>query len=95
VDEHAVQATRANARANGVEVDAVVADVLAAELPPADIAVANITRPTLEALAPRLRSPVLVGSGYLPSDDAELTGYRHIRRLERDGWAADLYEAAE
>jgi hypothetical protein len=38
---------------------------------------------------------VLVGSGYLPSDDAELTGYRHIRRLERDGWAADLYEAAE
>jgi hypothetical protein len=38
---------------------------------------------------------VLVGSGYLPSEDAALVGYRHIRRLERDGWAADLYEAGE
>jgi len=57
--------------------------------------VANITRPTLEAVAPRLRSRVLVGSGYLPSDEANLIGYRHVRRVERDGWAADLYEAGE
>jgi len=95
LDEHAVEATLANARANEVEVDAETADALAAELPQTDIAVANITRPTLEALAPRLRSRVLVGSGYLLSDEAELEGYRHVRRLEREGWVADLYEAAE
>jgi ribosomal protein L11 methyltransferase len=95
LDEHAVEATSLNARGNAVEVDAAVADVLAAELPQTDVAVANITRPTLEALAPRVRSRLLVGSGYLPSDDAELAGYRHLRRLARDGWAADLYEAAE
>jgi ribosomal protein L11 methyltransferase len=93
LDGHAVDATLANARANAVEVDAAVADVLAETLPATDLAVANITRPTLEAVAPRLRSPVLIGSGYLQSDDAELVGYRHIRRLDRDGWAADLYEA--
>ncbi|HSC74264.1 MAG TPA: 50S ribosomal protein L11 methyltransferase [Gaiellaceae bacterium] len=95
LDEPAVEATRANARANAVELDVAVADVLTAELPRTEVAVANITRPTLEALAPRLRTPVLIGSGYLPFEDAELVGYRHLRRLERDGWAADLYEAAE
>lgn len=93
LDEHAVVATLANARANAVDVDAAVADVLAADLPATDLAVANITRPTLEALAPRLRSTMLIGSGYLQSDDAELVGYRHVRRLDRDGWAADLYRA--
>ena len=95
LDEHAVEATRANARANGVAVDVAVADVLIAELPRTELAVANITRPTLEALAPRLRSRTVVASGYLPSDGPELPGRRHVRRLERDGWAADLYEAAE
>src|SRR5262249_27090235 len=64
LDEHAIDATLANASANGVDVEAVAADVLAAELPRTDTAVANITRPTLEALAPRLRSRTLVGSGY-------------------------------
>jgi ribosomal protein L11 methyltransferase len=93
LDEHAVEATLANARANAVRVDATVADVLAEELPATDFAVANITRPTLEAVAPRLRSTMLIGSGYLQSDDADLVGYRHLRRLDRDGWAADLYRA--
>lgn len=94
-DEHAVEATRANIRANGVDVDASLADALAADLPRTDIAVANITRPTLEALAPRLGSRLLVGSGYLPTDSVELPGHRHLRRITRDSWAADLYEAAE
>jgi ribosomal protein L11 methyltransferase len=94
-DPHAVEATRANARANGAAVEASVAEALEAELPQTDIAVANITRPTLEAVAPRVRSRVLVGSGYLPTDASELRGYRHVRRVTRDSWAADLYEAAE
>ena len=93
-DDNAVAATRANAAANGVDVDVAVADVLEADLPPAEVALANITRPTLEALAPRLRARRLIGSGYLPTDEVELEGFRHIRRVTRDSWAADLYEAA-
>jgi ribosomal protein L11 methyltransferase len=94
-DEHAVEATRANARANGVELQAEVADVVAGELPRTDVALANITRPTLEELAPRLGSHLLVASGYLPTAETELAGYRHVRRVTRDSWAADLYEEAE
>jgi ribosomal protein L11 methyltransferase len=94
-DEHAVEATRANARANGVELRAEVADVVAGELPRTDVALANITRPTLEELAPRLGSHLLVASGYLPTAETELARYRHVRRVTRDSWAADLYEEAE
>ncbi len=94
-DEHAVAATRANAAANGVGVQVAVADAEAADLPQTDIALANITRPTLETLAPRLRSQLLVGSGYLPTDATKLAAYRHVRRITRDSWAADLYEAAQ
>lgn len=94
-DEHAVDATRANAIANGVAVDVRVADATAAQLPQSDIALANITRPTLTALAPQLRSRWVIGSGYLPTDASDLEGFRHLRRLTRDSWAADLYERAE
>jgi ribosomal protein L11 methyltransferase len=94
-DEHAVAATRANAAANGVDVQVAVADAAAAELPQTDVALANITRPTLESLAPRFRSRLLVGSGYLPTDATKLAAYRHVRRITRDSWAADLYEAAQ
>ena len=34
-------------------------------------------------------------SGYLPTDEAPLPGFRHLRRITRGGWAADQYEAAE
>jgi ribosomal protein L11 methyltransferase len=94
-DEYAVESTRANAAANGVDVAASVADILAADLPSTDLAIANITRTTLEAVAPRLRSRRLIGSGYLPTETTELAGYRHVRRVTRDSWAADVYEAAE
>ena len=93
-DEHAVEATRANVAANGVELEARIADVLADELPAADVTLANITRPTLEELAPRLRTRWLIGSGYLPTDASTLAGFRHVRRITRDSWAADLWEAA-
>jgi len=93
-DEHAVAATRANASSNDADVEAAVGDVLTLDLPRTDIAVANITRPTLEALAPRLRVRWLVSSGYLPTDETQLDVFRHVRRIARDSWAADLYEAA-
>jgi ribosomal protein L11 methyltransferase len=94
-DEHAVAATQANAAANGVDVEAAVADVLADDLPRSDVALANITRPTLEALAPRLRSRWLVSSGYLPTEASTIDAFRHVRRVTRDSWAADVYEAAQ
>ena len=79
--------------ANGVEVDARRSNVLDEEAPATDVAVANITRTSVEALAPGLRSRTLVTSGYLPTDNAPLPGFRHLRRITRDGWAADHYEA--
>jgi ribosomal protein L11 methyltransferase len=92
-DENAVAATLANAAANGVEVDVRQADVLDGEAPATQVAVANITRTSVEALAPRLRSRSLVSSGYLPTDHALLPDFRHLRRITRGGWAADHYEA--
>jgi ribosomal protein L11 methyltransferase len=93
-DESAVVATIRNAATNGVTVDARRADVLTDELPQTDAAVANITYHALQALGPRLRCRHLVSSGYLPSDPPECSPFRHVRRVARDGWAADLYEAA-
>jgi len=93
-DANAVAATIANAAANGVEVDARQANVLDGEAPATQVAVANITRTSVEALAPRLRSRSLVTSGYLPTDEAPLAGFKHLRRITRGGWAADHYEAA-
>jgi ribosomal protein L11 methyltransferase len=92
-DENAVAATVLNAAANEVSVDARCADALVEEAPAAELALANITRPALEGLAPRLRCRRLVSSGYLPTDAQEVPAFRHLRRITRDGWAADLYEA--
>ena len=92
-DANAVEATRSNAAANGVDVDARLADALAERPPASDVALANITRPAAATLAPRLRSQQLVTSGYLPTDETSLPAFRHVRRLTRDGWAADLYDA--
>ncbi len=72
-----------------------LADVFADELPRADIALANITRPALATLAPRLHAHRLVSSGYLPTETTALEPFRHLRRITRNGWAADLYEGAE
>ena len=91
VDAAAVEETRRNAAANRVSVDASLADALTAELPPADVAVANIARGTVEALAPRLRCRMLVASGYLETEPVGLPGFRHERRRAADGWAADLF----
>lgn len=95
VDAAAVEETRRNAAVNGASVDASVADALTAELPPADVAVANIARGTVEALAPSLRCRMLVASGYLESEPTGLAGFRHVRRRAADGWAADLYARAD
>jgi ribosomal protein L11 methyltransferase len=94
-DANAVAATVANAAGNGVSIETRLADVFVEETPPAELVLANITRQALEALAPRLRCGQLISSGYLPTDAEELASFRHVRRLTQDGWAADLYEAAQ
>jgi len=94
-DENAVAATAANAAANGVSVETRHADLLIEEPPASELVLANITRQVLEELAPRLRCGRLVSSGYLPTDEVELATFNHVRRVTQDGWAADLYEAAQ
>jgi ribosomal protein L11 methyltransferase len=94
IESAAVEATRTNAAVNAVVVDArlVDADPSAAELPQADVVVANISLPAVTELAPRLDSARVVTSGYLQQDRPELPGFRRVRRRDADGWAADLHE---
>ena len=91
VDAAAVEETRRNAAVNGVSLEASLGDALTIELPPADVAVANVAREPIEALAPRLRCRLLVASGYLETGSTRLPGFRHLRRRVTDRWAADLY----
>ena len=91
VEDAAVDAARANAAANGVEIEVSRADATTAEFPSADVAIANITRELVETVAPRLRCQLLISSGYLVSDEPSLDGYSHKRRVMSDGWAADLF----
>ncbi len=93
-DPAAVEATRANAAANGVAVEVAQADVLADPLPGTEIAVANIELAAVNALGPPVGAPVLIVSGYLATDPLAPAGRRSVRRLERDGWAADRLERA-
>ncbi len=87
-DPEAIEATLTNAAANGVSLDARLADVLAALLPPAEVAVCNISLQALEELASGLECGTLVASGFLASDDLRLAGYSFERRQEQADWAA-------
>lgn len=88
-DEAAVAATRANAAANGVAVEARLADVLADPLPAVPVAVANIAREPVERAAERFAGHVFVASGYLVGEQPAAAGWRVTERREADGWAAD------
>jgi ribosomal protein L11 methyltransferase len=90
-DPQAVEATERNARDNGVAVETRLADLRDEELPEVDLAVANIAAEAVLALGPRLHASRAITSGYLVSDEPELTGYRRERRIGADGWAADLH----
>jgi ribosomal protein L11 methyltransferase len=89
-DEAAVEATLANAAANGVAVEACLANVLADPLPAVDVAVANIAREPVERAAERFRGRVFVASGYLMAEQPAPAGWRAVERREADGWAADM-----
>jgi ribosomal protein L11 methyltransferase len=90
LDDAAVEATLANAAANGVAVEARRADALADELPATDVVVANVQLDVVERLLSRLKAPLVVTSGYLDRDRPEVAGWEPVGRREGDGWAADV-----
>jgi ribosomal protein L11 methyltransferase len=90
-EEDAVAATRANAALNGVDVDVRQGDVLQGELPKTEVAVTNITVSDAHAVAGRVGAGTLITSGYLASEQVEPAGWKQSKRLEANGWAADLF----
>jgi ribosomal protein L11 methyltransferase len=94
VDPLSVEATERNAAANGVAIEATVADCVRDPLPDTDTAVANISLDVVDDVAARVQCERLVTSGYLLSDSLVAGRFRRIRRIGDDGWAADLWEAA-
>ncbi len=91
VDPQAIEATERNAAVNDVEIDVRLADLREAPLPPADLALVNISGEALGTLAGRLDVPRAITSGYLASTDAVLAGFAVERRVGVEGWAADLH----
>jgi len=94
VDETAVEVATANAAANGVAVEARRVDALREELPPAELALANVALDFVEALLPRLPARRAIVSGYLERDEPGAAGWSRVDRRTGDGWAADLLEWA-
>jgi ribosomal protein L11 methyltransferase len=92
VDDAAIDATRANALVNAVELDAYRSDALEDGLPQSDVGVANVALDVVERLLPRLRSRFAVTSGYLDRDQPSVPGWRARDRRQSDGWAADVFE---
>lgn len=90
LDDAAVEATLANAAANGVSLRAYRADALRDEPPGADVTLANVALDVVEQLLPRLASTLAVTSGYLDRDRPRAPGWERVDRREADGWAADL-----
>jgi ribosomal protein L11 methyltransferase len=89
----AVEATVANAAANGVDIGVREADVLAHDLPATEVVLANIAHDVACVLVGRLSAPHVVTSGYLATDPPPASPpYVHVERRERDGWAADRFE---
>lgn len=91
----AVEATRANAAANGVELDRIDRWDLRREAPPqADVLAANLTRPLLLEVARRIEQPPreLIVSGLLEEEADEVAAafapLSSRRRLTEGGWAA-------
>jgi len=89
-DPVAVAAARSNVASNGVRVEVLLADVLRDALPEADLLVANIDLPVVEALLARRPADRAITSGYLDHETPQVQGWEPLVHLEVDGWAADL-----
>jgi len=91
IDETAVKATKSNAEANGVAVDARLLDAGGGALPEAEIAVANIDLRAFPRLQPPPNCRLFVTSGYHETDRPEAAGFRRVERRVLERWAADLF----
>lgn len=91
VDESAVDAARRNAKENGVDLDVKRADATRDSLPETDVAAANVTLETVEALGPRIETAHLITSGYLVAEEPRLARFRRIERRTGERFAADLF----
>jgi ribosomal protein L11 methyltransferase len=97
-DPASVEAASENARANDVEIEVARVDLRREAVPSAPTAAANLVRPMLLDLAPRVPGEVdtLVASGLLPSEVGEVaqafadTGLKESGRRTADGWSAVL-----
>jgi ribosomal protein L11 methyltransferase len=85
LDEVALEVTRENAAANGVEVEA------GTELRRSRLAVMNIALDVVERMLPELPVERVITSGYLERDEPSVDGWRRDARRVREGWAADLF----
>jgi ribosomal protein L11 methyltransferase len=99
-DPAALEATVANAAANGVALDRVErVDLRERPAPAADTIVANLTRPLLLSVAELMREPprALIASGLLDHEAGEVAAafapLRERRRLSSHGWTALLLSA--
>lgn len=93
-DGVAVEVARANAAANGVDVEVRLADALVQPLPQVETAVANIARVPVQRVAERFEGRLVVGSGYLVAERPAPAGWEAVERREAEGWAADLLARA-
>jgi ribosomal protein L11 methyltransferase len=97
VDPVAVDVTLQTAVRNGVEIAAWVSDALSAELPDAELVVANVELPVVERLLQRVlaRRPagVAISSGYFAHELPSAPGWERVERFELEGWAADVFRA--
>jgi ribosomal protein L11 methyltransferase len=91
VDAGAVEATRANAAANCVELDARLLDALRQPLPRAEVAVANVLLEPVQTILASLDAGVAITSGYLEGDMPAHPGWTPSERRVADGWAADRF----
>lgn len=99
-ETQSVEATAANALANGVDVEVRRFDLRDEPVPAAPVVVANLLRPLLLALRFEAPPRTLVASGLLAHEGDEVTaamaahGLHETRRLEAEGWLAVVYQAA-
>jgi ribosomal protein L11 methyltransferase len=91
LDAVAVETTRANASANGVDVRVAILDAETGRMPAADVAVANVLLGPVEAILTRLEAREAMTSGYLAGERPAHPGWEHVETIERDGWAADRF----
>jgi ribosomal protein L11 methyltransferase len=92
VEPPSIEATRANAAANRVELDVRLVGGQD-RMPAAEVVVANISLDSVESLPARIDCETLLTSGYLLSDTPVLAGFEHVARRTLDGWACDVSRA--